>query len=178
MPEDPSPLYQTARNPPLSIVTLFPDVPVGRPRDFGFSNVISVGIDLTHVSDVRKSLETFGEKYLRRLFTAREIADCKLETDPVPRLAARFSAKEATIKALKVEGFQPEWTSMEVWRHPVGGCDEMHLSGTAALMAARRGIWRIHVSLSHEEDAALAVVVATRAPAYGLYVEERRTDAG
>lgn len=128
--------------------------------------MVSIGIDLMHVSDVRKSLETFGDRYLRRLFTERELSYCIADGDPAPRLAARFAAKEATIKALRVDGCQPAWTSMEVWRHPMGWC-EMHLTGSAAKLAAERGIWRISVSLSHEGDEALAFVVATKSPACG-----------
>ncbi len=128
-----------------------------------YHNVVAVGIDLIKVRDVRDSLAEFGERYLRRLFTNRELIDCCSSADPIPRLAARFAAKEATIKALKVNGCQPVWTSMEVWRNPLGWCDEMRLSGAAARLAVERGVGRLHVSLSHEDDAAIAVVLATRA---------------
>jgi holo-[acyl-carrier protein] synthase len=128
-----------------------------------YHNVVAIGIDLIKVRDVRDSLAEFGERYLRRLFTNREQIDCCSSADPIPRLAARYAAKEATIKALKVNGCQPVWTSMEVWRNPLGWCDEMRLSGAAARLAVERGVGRLHVSLSHEDDAAIAVVLATRA---------------
>lgn len=123
---------------------------------------MSVGVDLALVSDVRASVSTFGERYLRRIFTEQELADCYSSLDPIPRLAARFAAKEATIKALRVDGPQPNWTSMEVVRDVAGWCDEMRLRGSAADLAAKRGIGRLLVSLSHEQDAAVAVVVATK----------------
>ena len=88
------------------------------------------------------------------------IADCSVSQDLAPHLAARFAAKEATIKALRVDGAQPPWTSMEVRRHQSGWC-EMHLSGKAARLAKTRGINQLAVSLSHEGDLAIAVVVAT-----------------
>jgi len=128
-----------------------------------YNNVVAVGIDLIKVRDIRDSVGEFGERYLRRLFTNRELIDCCSSADPIPRLAARFAAKEATIKALRVNGCQPVWTSMEVGRDPSGWCDEMRLSGTAARLAVERGIERLHVSLSHEDDAAIAVVLATGA---------------
>ena len=124
------------------------------------ANFVAAGIDLTSVSQVRQSLREFGDKYLHRVFTPTEIADCCAAHDPAPHLAARFAAKEATIKALMVEDAQPHWTSIEVRRHPSGWC-EIHLSGKAAQLAAARGIDRFAVSLSHEEDLAAAVVVAT-----------------
>ena len=126
------------------------------------ANVVSVGIDLTHVSDVRESISVFGDRYLSRIFTSRELADCETSSDPVPRLAARFAAKEAAVKALRVEGSRPPWTSMEVSRNPGGWCDEVLMIGAARRLARARGIDRMMVSLSHEADAAVAFVVATR----------------
>jgi holo-[acyl-carrier protein] synthase len=144
----------------LSVVIHLPPAPLA--CSAGCSNVVAVGIDLTHVSEVRESVRVFGDRYLSRVFTARELEDCNSSLDPLPRLAARFAAKEATIKALRVEGPRPEWTSMEVWRSPVGWCEEVYLSGLALRLARNRGIARILVSLSHEDDEAVAVVVATR----------------
>lgn len=122
---------------------------------------MAVGVDLVHVGEVRDSLTRFGDRYLERLFSPRELADCRASTDPAPRLAARFAAKEATIKALRVEGCQPVWTSMEVRRNAGGWCDEMALSGRAQRLATERRIGQILVTLSHEIDLAIAVVVAT-----------------
>ena len=66
-------------------------------------NLVAVGIDLASVSQVRRSLRDFGDRYLHRVYTPTEIADCCASHDPAPGLAARFAAKEATIKALMVE---------------------------------------------------------------------------
>lgn len=132
---------------------MHPWTPTGAP-------FVGVGIDLTSVSQVRDSLRDFGDRYLHRVFTTTEIADCAVSRDPVPHLAARFAAKEATIKALRVDGAQPPWTSIEVRSHSSGWCD-MHLTGRAARLAEHRGIDRLDVSLSHEGDLAVAVVVAT-----------------
>jgi holo-[acyl-carrier protein] synthase len=137
-----------------------PAVPLHVPMDPTPGNLVAVGIDLASVSQVRHSLRDFGDQYLQRVFTGREIADCSASHDPAPHLAARFAAKEATIKALMVEDGQPPWTSIEVRRHPSGWC-EIHLTGEAARLADERGIDTFAVSLSHEEDLAAAVVVAT-----------------
>jgi len=139
-----------------------PSVPLCAPVDPAPGNLIAVGIDLVSVPEVRQAWHTFGERYLRRVYTSTELVDCRMSADPAPRLAARFAAKEATIKALMVEGAQPPWTSMEVWRHPLGWC-EMRLTGHAARIAEERGIGRLAVSLSHEGNLAAAVVVATTA---------------
>jgi holo-[acyl-carrier protein] synthase len=119
-----------------------------------------VGIDLVSVVQVRDSLREFGDRYVERVFTPDEIADCSASDDPAPRYAARFAAKEATIKALKVEGAQPPWTSIEVRRHPSGWC-ELHLTGEAARLARDLGLGHFALSMSHEGDYATAVVIAT-----------------
>lgn len=123
-------------------------------------NVVSVGIDLTEVSAVRESLDRFGVRYLARIFTPAEQARCAESSDPAPHLAARFAAKEATIKALMIDGAIPPWTSMEVLGGNPGSC-RLHLTGSAARIAQERGIDRFMVSLSHEADMAIAIVVAT-----------------
>ena len=67
---------------------------------------IRVGTDLTCVADVASSIERFGDRYLRRLFTDHELD----ATGGAPeRLAARFAAKEATVKVLRPTGAQPDW---------------------------------------------------------------------
>ena len=143
-------------------MTQWPPVPIP-PAGSGYcTNVVGVGIDLAKVSEVRDSIQRFGDRYLNKLFTLDEVDYCRLSADPAPRLAARFAAKEATIKALKVEGAQPAWTSMEVRRSPLGWCDEIRLTGKARTLADERGISRLLVSLSHEDNEAVAIVVATR----------------
>ena len=123
-------------------------------------NVVAVGIDLTDISAVRESIEHFGAQYLNRLFTPGEQAQCAESSDPVPHLAARFAAKEATIKALMIDGAIPRWTCIEVQREASGRC-RMHLTGSAARIAEDKGIDALLVSLSHEGDMAVAIVVAT-----------------
>ena len=124
-------------------------------------NVIAVGIDLAHVSAVRGSIDQFGARYLDRIFTPAEQAQCAESSDPSSHLAARFAAKEAAIKALMIEdGPIPPWTSIEVQRQPAGVC-RLHLTGAAARIADEKGIDGLIVSLSHEADMAIAIVLAT-----------------
>ena len=124
------------------------------------STSIRVGADLVAVDQVSDSIASFGDRYLRRIYTEQEIASCT-GAPPVTSagLAARFAAKEATLKVLRPDGHRPEWRSMEVLRHPGGWCS-MSLSGHAAELAARAGIDELAVSLTHEEGMAAAVVVA------------------
>jgi holo-[acyl-carrier protein] synthase len=121
---------------------------------------IRVGADVVSVHQVAESVENLGPRYLGRVYTEHELASCRgVPAVRAAGLAARFAAKEATIKVLRPIGHQPDWRSMEVQRHPGGWCT-MALSGHAAALAERAGIAELSVSLTHEGDIAAAVVVA------------------
>lgn len=120
---------------------------------------VRVGVDLVSVADVARSVEQFGEQYLGRLFTAREVADCDGEPGvQAEGLAARFAAKEATIKLLRPTTETINWRSVEVVRAE-GGWVELRLTGAAAELARRDGVVDLSVALSHEAGLATAVVV-------------------
>jgi holo-[acyl-carrier protein] synthase len=121
---------------------------------------LRVGIDLVAVSTVRDGLAEHGERYLRRVYTEREIADCGGLDKPDPlRLAARFAAKEAAMKALRVGDAAVPFSAIEVVRGP-DGAPELELHGAAAELASIAGISSFAVSLTHEDAYASAVVVA------------------
>ena len=121
---------------------------------------VRVGSDVLSINQVGESVARFGDRYLARVFTEHEISAASAAPEvQAARLAARFAAKEATIKVLRPVGHQPDWRSMEVRRHAGGWCT-MTLSGHAAELAASAGITDLAVSLTHDGDIAAAVVVA------------------
>jgi holo-[acyl-carrier protein] synthase len=122
---------------------------------------LRVGVDLVSVREVARSLERFGERYVRRVFTAHEAAYCRAAAGraAAARFAARFAAKEATLKALHPETPWADWRAIEVRRHPSGWC-ELVLHGEAAALARRQGIETLALSMSHDGGRAAAVVVA------------------
>jgi len=120
---------------------------------------LRVGVDLTSISEVDHSITRFGDRYLKRIFTRHEIESCGDQEGATSGLAARFAAKEATIKVLRPNGVQPDYRSIEVRRHPDGWC-ELELSGTAAVMAQEAGVRQLALSITHEAGMAAAVVVA------------------
>jgi holo-[acyl-carrier protein] synthase len=126
---------------------------------------IRVGVDLTEIAATRRSLECFGERFVQRVFTEHEADSCRSVHDPtgyaVGSLAARFAAKEATLKVLRPSDGRPEWRSIEVRRRTGGWCDIV-LSGTAARLAEEQGLAPLAVSLTHEGPMAAAVVCARR----------------
>lgn len=121
-----------------------------------------VGIDLVSVDSVDISLAAHGRRYLRRVYTDDEVADSRHgSTISAAQLAARFAAKEATYKALRV---QPDvavpWTSIELVTDP-SGAPELRLTGRAAEIAAAAHVIELAVSVTHEGPFAAAVVIAT-----------------
>jgi holo-[acyl-carrier protein] synthase len=125
---------------------------------------LHVGTDLVQISRIAESIEQFGDKFIRRLFTEDEIA---YATSSVPlqaeRFAARFAAKEATIKALSLADVGLDWKHIEVQRAANGACT-LKLHGAAQAAAIRAGIRETSVSLSHDGDYATAVVVCLGTP--------------
>jgi holo-[acyl-carrier protein] synthase len=123
---------------------------------------MSVGIDLVRISRVAASLQQFGERFLRRVFTDAEVAYATASpTLTAERLAARFAAKEAAVKALGLAERGVGWRQIEVTRQPSGSC-ALRLHGAARDAAVEAGVAELAVSLSHEGDYATAIVLAMR----------------
>lgn len=118
------------------------------------------GFDLAALPRIKTLLERYGERFVRRVLTDRERE--KLPASSAGRtayVAGRFAAKEAAVKALGT-GF-----SRGIGMHDVeilstdGGRPLLLLHGEAATRAARMGVTKLHVSISHERDMAGAVVI-------------------
>ena len=117
-------------------------------------------MDLVDVSDVAESLGRFGDGYLHRVFTEREVAACADGTD-VARLAACFAAKEATLKTLRADDEPIDWRTIEVLV-PVRGEPTATLHGRSAELADREGLVAFEVSVTGGDTYAAAVVLAER----------------
>ena len=121
---------------------------------------LCVGIDTVVLSGLRESLAAFGERFIQRLFTAAEQADARRAADGgVQRLAARFAAKEAAIKAFGLGDVGVDWRDIEVFSR-ADGAPELHLHGRARRHVQGLGVRAVGVSLSHDGEQACAVVVA------------------
>lgn len=122
---------------------------------------IGVGLDLVATDAVEDALRAaHGDRYLERVYTDREIDDCRTAAGIDPeRLAARFAAKEATLKVLPAGNEGVALTAIEVVREPSGRVD-LKLTGRAAELAADAAVTGLALSLTHEGGFAAAVVVA------------------
>lgn len=122
---------------------------------------VRVGCDVVAVDDVRGSLAAFGDRYLRKIFTASEIDDCR-GRNRVHGLAARFAAKEAVFKAFAEPDMPLPFREIEVTRD--GPLPLLRLNGTVAERAQRQGWLSTSLSLSHADCHAVAVVVVVCGP--------------
>lgn len=112
------------------------------------------------IDTVRDSLDAHAEHYLDRVYTRREVEDCRgARGVDAERLAARFAAKEATLKVLRPREDGIPWNTIEVRRDPSGWVG-LELSGPAAALAAHEGVTDLSLSIAHEGDFATAVVIA------------------
>jgi holo-[acyl-carrier protein] synthase len=123
---------------------------------------VRIGCDVVPFEDVQDSLAAFGDRYLRKVFTASEINDCQ-GRNRVHRLAARFAAKEAVIKAFSEPDMPFPWREIEVTRD--GPLPLLRLSGALAERARHQGWLSSSLSLSHADCHAMAVVLVVCSPA-------------
>ncbi len=124
-------------------------------------NILGHGVDLVEVARVRSLLERHGAHAVDRLFTEAERAYCTASSKrSYEHFAARFAAKEATLKALGT-GWTGgiAWTDLEVARGP-NGQPMLKVTGEAARIADKAGITAWHVSLTHTGALAMASVLA------------------
>jgi holo-[acyl-carrier protein] synthase len=122
---------------------------------------LRVGIDLVSVDHVEEAVRVHAGRYLQRVYTERELQDCTTpDGAPDPqRLAARFAAKEATLKVLRRADEAVPWRTIGV-RSGGHGAPSIELAGAAARLARCHGVESLAVSLTHEGPFAAAVVVA------------------
>ena len=120
------------------------------------SGRVAVGTDIIEIARIQRSLDDFGERFLRRVFTERERERYRTR---VPELAARFAAKEATSKALGTGIIGIKWREMEVLGNRRGK-PVLILHGSAAERAEQLGLTDFSVSLTHSRTDAMAFVVA------------------
>lgn len=120
--------------------------------------VLGVGVDVVEVVRIQRALDRWGQAFLRRVYTPEELERAR-GRDGTARLAARFAAKEAVMKALGSGWGRLRFCDIEIARDP-SGWPQARLHGTAAQLADQEGVVAVHVSLSHTRAYAVAVAVA------------------
>jgi holo-[acyl-carrier protein] synthase len=125
------------------------------------NEIVGVGIDVVEVERLRSAMARWGDRFLARLFTAGELARVHtVPTRPI-RLAARFAAKEAVMKALGVGQMAVGWREIEI-ENDRDGKPQVVLHGEARRRATARGVAEVLVSLTHTASLAAASAVALK----------------
>src|ERR1700676_3753738 len=119
---------------------------------------VAVGIDIIEVNRVRKVFERHGERFLKRVFTEREVMQCRGKAE---RLAGRFAAKEAISKALGTGIHGVAWREMEVVQLRTGR-PSVRLHGNAKRRAEQLGLAAFDVSIADLAELSIAIAVAAQ----------------
>jgi holo-[acyl-carrier protein] synthase len=120
--------------------------------------IIGIGVDLVDVKRLESIIFRWKHRFLKRVFTDREIRYCNTKKHPAQRFATRFAAKQAFIKALfprTQEGIR--FSDIEIDQQedrPV-----INLHGKVEALAQQHQIGRIHLMVSHDGDYGIANVV-------------------
>jgi holo-[acyl-carrier protein] synthase len=121
--------------------------------------IVGSGVDLCEVSRIKTAIERYGNRFLDRVYTEREIAYASRKANLYERYAARFAAKEAGMKALGT-GWHGgvRWRDFEVANLP-SGRPTMKFHGKAAEYAKRLGVENISLSITHTSVQAMAMII-------------------
>lgn len=118
--------------------------------------IFGTGVDIVEISRMREAIEKWGESFLNKIFTIREISYSRSRRSSFQHFAARFAAKEAVIKAFG-----------EPLKHPINWCDieilndregkpMIVLHDSALRLKSKKRIGDVIVSLSHSKNYAIA----------------------
>ena len=122
-------------------------------------SVVAHGVDLVECARIRNILDEHGERFLERILTPREINYIRTKREQVQHVAGRFAAKEAILKVIGT-GWRERisWKDMEILNNTAGQ-PAVTLTGECAELAAKLGIKRVLISISHTPQAASASAI-------------------
>ncbi len=124
--------------------------------------IIGTGIDIVEISRVKNASLKWKDKFLRRIFTDKEITYSKERTYSYQHLAARFAAKEAVLKAFGNSWKKrAEWTDIEIWNEE-SGKPIVKLYGDVKKIKDKMKVDDIIISLSHTRTYAVASAILVK----------------
>ncbi|MGQ9596514.1 MAG: holo-ACP synthase [Thermoproteota archaeon] len=121
--------------------------------------IIGIGVDVVSISRIKRAVEKGGKRFLRRVFSERELEYCFRSGYSYERLAARFAAKEAVFKALGYGGKRRlGWRGVEVEADDSGV--KVAMSNMLLKLLQEKSAKSILLSLSHDRTSDVAIAVA------------------
>lgn len=119
--------------------------------------VIGLGIDIIEIARIKESIDNYGERFLRKVFTDEEIIYCYSKFNKYQHFAARFAAKEAVYKALASgwkEGLR--WKDIEI-QNDTSGMPSIKPSGKLKSFLSENA--ELKISLSHSDNYVTSVAI-------------------
>jgi holo-[acyl-carrier protein] synthase len=121
--------------------------------------ILGTGVDVVEIPRIRKITEKLTDRFIHRVFTPSEQQYCRAYRDPAPHFAVRFAAKEALFKALGTGWAKGiTWLDVEVLKEEQEA-PNLVLHGEALRLSEAKGAKKIHLSLSHTDQSAIAMVI-------------------
>ncbi len=117
--------------------------------------MLYIGVDIIEIARIQEAVDTWGERFLRRVYTEDEVRLCRRRPS---RLAGRFAGKEAVMKTLGTGARGISWTEIEILAES-SGKPWVRLHGKAERKAKDLGMDRLAISLSDSREYAVAFVV-------------------
>ncbi len=120
--------------------------------------ILGVGIDIIEIDRIKDSVDKYGDHFLKKIYTEKELDYCLRKSDKYQHLAARFAAKEAVYKAL-ASGWHESttWQSIEISNEP-NGLPVVTLHGELNKVLAEEKSLRISMSHSRDYVACVAII--------------------
>ena len=122
--------------------------------------ILGIGTDICDIRRIEQSIDRYGQRFLDKTFTPEEQSYCQSKARPAMSFAKRFAAKEAILKSLgtgMADGIQ--WKDMEVLNQERGQ-PEITLQGNGKAVAESLNLNRIHISITHGRNYAVAHAIA------------------
>lgn len=115
--------------------------------------ILGCGVDIIEVRRIREAVKRWGEDFLKRIFTLRELEFTRDKPSLYEHLAGRFAAKEAVSKALGLKDIT--FKDIEIINNEVG-------KPNCILLKNNRDNLDIHISISHIKNYAVATAIVTK----------------
>ena len=124
--------------------------------------IVGIGTSVVECVRLGRLIEAHGERFLERVFTPREVRQCRAGRGPTERFAGQWAAKEAILKCLGIRaGRAFRWADVEV-RSDAGGVYRVYVGGVAKDRVERQRVADILVTIAHCRTHATAYAVAVQ----------------